>query len=520
MAHSFRLHGRLVDPEVNRVTFGGETTQVEPKIMQVLVALADHAGRVVTRDDLMARVWSGVFVTDDALNRAIRELRRLFDDDADTPRVIETIRKRGYRLIAAVEPIPDERASHVVVDPPAPATGRGWIPGPVSMGAMLVAALVLGAAMVWFGMGRRPVPVEARVRFVPLTADTGNETAPALSPSGRLAYVARGSDGRAHLFATPRPDMAAVQITSGADRETAPAWSPDDRHIAFARLTSGGCDIWIADTDARDERRIAPCGTRDAQQMSWSPDGAELAITSGAGRPGAPSHIDLLTIATGATRALTVPPPGHVGDDSPAFSPDGREIAFVTPHRRVDRRRLRRAPRRRRTAARHGRQRGRARTRLGPRRRAHRLLVGPCRRDQRVARCRRRRRAGMPRRRRREAEASIRRAAHGRNRVRRLALRDQYRRPADSGADRAGAAERHDQRHERSMEFRSADLAGRIARRLPVDAVGPVRAVGGRAQRRECPSAHERRRVPDRCRAGRPTGGDWRTPLARGQAPS
>ena len=193
MAHSFRLHGRLVDPEVNRVTFGGETTQVEPKIMQVLVALADHAGRVVTRDDLMARVWSGVFVTDDALNRAIRELRRLFDDDADTPRVIETIRKRGYRLIAAVEPIPDERASAVVVDPPAPATGRDWIAGPVCNRRDARRRARARRGMVWFGMGRRPVPVEARVRFVPLTADTGNEIAPALSPSGRLAYVARGS---------------------------------------------------------------------------------------------------------------------------------------------------------------------------------------------------------------------------------------------------------------------------------------------------------------------------------------
>ncbi len=329
MAPLFRLHGRLVDPETNRVTFAGETTQVEPKIMQVLVVLAGHAGRVVTRDDLMAAVWSGVFVTDDALNRAIRELRRLFDDDADAPRVIETIRKRGYRLIAAVEPMPDERTPDAAVDRPAPATTRDWVPGPISIGTMLVAALALGAALVWFGMGRRPMPVEARVRFVPLTADTGNETAPALSPSGRLAYVARGSDGRAHLFAKRPPDMAAIQITSGADRETAPTWSPDDRHIAFPRLTSNGCDIWIADADARDERRIAPCGTRDALQMSWSPDGAALAITSGAGRPGAPSHIDLLTIATGATRALTMPPPGHVGDDSPAFSPDGREIAFV-----------------------------------------------------------------------------------------------------------------------------------------------------------------------------------------------
>src|SRR3954451_8855983 len=101
----FRLHQRVVDPSLNRVTSADRTVQVEPKIMQVLVALAERPGEVVTRDDLMARVWPGVYVTDDVIHRAIRELRRLFGDDAEQPAVIETIRKRGYRLIAPVSPV-------------------------------------------------------------------------------------------------------------------------------------------------------------------------------------------------------------------------------------------------------------------------------------------------------------------------------------------------------------------------------------------------------------------------------
>src|SRR5262245_44737657 len=100
----FRLARYRVDPSLNRITApSGETVQVEPKIMQVLIVLAERPGDVVSRDDLMARVWNGVFVTDDALHRAIRELRRIFGDAAEQPRVIETIRKRGYRLIAEIE---------------------------------------------------------------------------------------------------------------------------------------------------------------------------------------------------------------------------------------------------------------------------------------------------------------------------------------------------------------------------------------------------------------------------------
>src|SRR5215470_2859177 len=100
---SFKICDRLVDPSLNRVTYGDRTVQVEPKIMHVLVTLAERPGEVVTREELMSRVWSGVFVTDDVLHRAVRELRRLFDDDSEQPKVIETIRKRGYRLIATVE---------------------------------------------------------------------------------------------------------------------------------------------------------------------------------------------------------------------------------------------------------------------------------------------------------------------------------------------------------------------------------------------------------------------------------
>jgi len=101
---SFRIADRVVDPSLNRITMAdGSTVQVEPKVMSVLVVLSERPGEVVTREELLSRVWNGVFVTDDAVHRTIRELRRRFDDDAEAPRVIETIRKRGYRLIAPVE---------------------------------------------------------------------------------------------------------------------------------------------------------------------------------------------------------------------------------------------------------------------------------------------------------------------------------------------------------------------------------------------------------------------------------
>jgi Tol biopolymer transport system component/DNA-binding winged helix-turn-helix (wHTH) protein len=337
----FRLRGRLVDPSLNRVTSEGQTVQVEPKIMHVLVTLADRPGEVVTRDELMARVWPGVFVTDDVLHRAIRELRRLFDDDAEQPAVIETIRKRGYRLIAPIEGVDRLPGPTPVVPPPPrpslPAERQqaggptlAWMPRFAAIAALLVAATLAGIVMLRVGMARpASVDTEARVRFTPFTSEPGNEVDPALSASGRLAYVARGEDGRAHLFTKTSADARVVQITEGADREYAPVWSPDETQLAFVQRRDRECAIRVASADGSRARDLVPCASTDELKMSWSPDATSLAITPGAATFASPAHIEIVNIATGERRAVTTPPPGHIGDTSPAFSPDGRRIAFV-----------------------------------------------------------------------------------------------------------------------------------------------------------------------------------------------
>ena len=77
-------------------------TRLEPKVMLVLVCLADRAGQMVPKERLFRAAWADTAVSDDVLTRAISELRRLFEDDPKQPRVIETIPKAGYRLIAPV----------------------------------------------------------------------------------------------------------------------------------------------------------------------------------------------------------------------------------------------------------------------------------------------------------------------------------------------------------------------------------------------------------------------------------
>jgi Tol biopolymer transport system component/DNA-binding winged helix-turn-helix (wHTH) protein len=318
-----------VDPSLNRVTTpNGETVQVEPKIMQVLLTLAERPEEVVTRDELMSRVWNGVFVSDDALHRAIRELRRLFDDEPESPKVIETIRKRGYRLIAKVEPSNGTEPDGVTEKAAAARRQAAAARRQAAAAAVVIAALA-GTLLLTFGRKPAATPGGPSVRFTPLTSEPGNELDPALSAYGRLAYVARGVDGRAHVFAKTSADSAAVQLTHGDATDRSPVWSPDDSRLAFVRMDASGCAIWIAAADGRETRKLGPCTATDEFHMSWSPAADLLAVTAGATTVRSPSHIEVIDVRTGSRRIVTEPPPAHSGDWSPSFSPDGTQIAFI-----------------------------------------------------------------------------------------------------------------------------------------------------------------------------------------------
>jgi len=99
---SLRVGDWTVDAALNRLSAPGKTVKLEPKAMAVLVYLAQRPGEVVSRDTLLAAVWPGVVVSDDAVTQVVIKLRKALGDSAETPAYIQTISKRGYRLVAAV----------------------------------------------------------------------------------------------------------------------------------------------------------------------------------------------------------------------------------------------------------------------------------------------------------------------------------------------------------------------------------------------------------------------------------
>ena len=91
-----------VEPDTGRISRDNESHKIEPKAITVLVCLARKQGQVVSRDSLEQQAWQGVVVGYDSLASAIIKLRKAFGDDSKAPTYIETIPKKGYRLLCPV----------------------------------------------------------------------------------------------------------------------------------------------------------------------------------------------------------------------------------------------------------------------------------------------------------------------------------------------------------------------------------------------------------------------------------
>jgi TolB-like protein/DNA-binding winged helix-turn-helix (wHTH) protein/Flp pilus assembly protein TadD len=199
-------------PDANELVREGGAIRVEPKVMQVLLRLAERPGAVVTREELLDDVWPGVVVGDEALTQTIIKLRRAVGDDPRRPAFVETIAKRGYRLIAPVQraPVSDAAVAMPSVAIPAgpAATAAPSAPPPV---ATAPAARAKGPAS---PTRRRAWLATLGALVVALLVVAGAQW-PALSPSGEKALPA----------ANDEPTVTVVPFESLGER-------PDQAYLA------------------------------------------------------------------------------------------------------------------------------------------------------------------------------------------------------------------------------------------------------------------------------------------------
>lgn len=344
--------------------------RITPKSMGVLLVLVERAGRVVSRDTLLAEVWPDTMPTNDVVTQAITQLRKAFGEGKDRPRHIETIAKSGYRLLAEVEWLPPPAVAddaeesdapgpdpvrdaavepvaapahvappHSAPVPPAVNLHRRWAWG-IALGT---AALALVAAGLWLGGQRADLRVSPKTSVQPpipaarpyrlITSAPGFELSPSLSPDGsQVAYLTSLTEelaGTAILVQTTEPAQPrTLTFPPEGAWDSNPEWSPNGREIAFLRRFPGeDCRVMAVPASGGEPRVLATCDPANRPTFDWTPDGAGLIFSSpvGGGVPG----LRLLALATGQWRTLDYGATAQDVDTAPRYSPDGKWIAFV-----------------------------------------------------------------------------------------------------------------------------------------------------------------------------------------------
>jgi len=156
---------------------GDERIPLMPKPFAVLQYLVEHAGRLVTQDELLDAIWPETHVQPEVLRRYILEIRRVLGDQPETPRFIETVTKRGYRFIAEVRAVEPERPA--VSSQAAPSLTVEWKPGGRSvpkLAAVLVIAFVLSAGgFLWLRSQPRRLTEKDAIILAEFTNTTGDQ---------------------------------------------------------------------------------------------------------------------------------------------------------------------------------------------------------------------------------------------------------------------------------------------------------------------------------------------------------
>jgi Tol biopolymer transport system component len=306
--------------------------------------LLERPGELVTREELRTALWpSDTFVDfEHGLHAGVNRLREALGDSADSPRLVETLPRRGYRFIGAITPfisVPQPLEGESAAQPVPAAVGRNHATGArglwLKVGVWVLAAAAVALTVAFIYPRSRPRAAPVTLSPVPFTTYEGTETMPSFSPDGsRIAFAwdgdpppgskgfdlyvkVIGSENLLRLTRHPSPDWIAS------------AWSPDGTQIAFHRISGSDAGVYVVPALGGPERKLR--STRELHRtgalIDWSRDGKWIAFQDSL-PPDNLVRIYLLSLETFDSRQI--PHAAEcIGEKSPMFSHDGKQLAYT-----------------------------------------------------------------------------------------------------------------------------------------------------------------------------------------------
>src|SRR5581483_11018393 len=310
-----------LDSRAGELRKGGIKVKLEGKPFQVLSILLERPGEVITREELQEKIWPDTFVDfEHNLNTAIKKIRDVLGDAAESPRFVETLPRRGYRFIAPVNGARQVAAGKDEVPPP-----RAKILSRLQSNAFLYIAGVIVVAVVatvTLVLHHRNVAlVERSLRR--LTFDDGLQFGATWSPDGRFLAYSSDKGGKFDIWVQQVSGGDPVEITRGPGENWQADWSPDGKYIAYrSEAGDGGLFIIPALGGAGLERKISDFG----YYPHWSPDGSEIVFQNTAMGTGARFYV--IGLDGSAPREILPEVTSASWCMSAAWHPDGKRVSI------------------------------------------------------------------------------------------------------------------------------------------------------------------------------------------------
>jgi len=345
--------GRIeVRPSRRQVVIDGREEAVQPRVMQVLVALARAKGAVISRKDLIDACWSGLSVSEDSINQSIAKVRRIAElggREFD----IETIPRIGYKLKGVLPsplspdsnvPAPDMANGGVenVHQPDEPQAESGvltsnatWFDRSWRTVGLLIALIAGSVALIsWFMLDKRPVSPAPAMQWTVARSEVPIGTSlverhPAISPDGTMiAYSAGPNSITRKIYIRRISGGDPLKLTDDPYDDSSPSWSPDGSQIAYVAYKPGvPCRIMIVPSLVGSPHEVARCRTAERTHVAWAASGKELFFQEAIDANG-DDRVMRFDLATGRRVQLARPSSATYDETEPAVSPDGKWVAF------------------------------------------------------------------------------------------------------------------------------------------------------------------------------------------------
>ena len=299
-----------LDPLTRELWTDNRKISLQEQSFQILAALLERPGQLVTRDDLTKKLWPrGTFVDfGHSLNTAVNRLRAVLEDSAEHPRFIESLPRRGYRFIAPVTSNGSGK-TETAAQPPAPSS----------------------RVYDWPSDSGQRLQLESRAAGIPIAQSPARSIPKRWNQvAAVLILMAAGAIGygihRWRSHSERPPDFESLRITklTSSGRAEDVAISPDGSYVVYSQRNHDGVGLWLHHITTGSETQILPSEDVDFRGLTFSPDGNSVYFVRTRKEIGSFKDLYTMPVLGGHAQLLTR------DIDSPvSFSPDGQQFVYT-----------------------------------------------------------------------------------------------------------------------------------------------------------------------------------------------